>query len=177
MRRLLALLLVTLAGCSSTTRITADSAPAVSANISLIGESVTVRLTDGRRHEGRFLGLYPDSTAWLDPSGERVQVPTREVTGVTRLSRWDGFWKGALIGGVATGLTVATLAYADFGTEEWGYYEPIKGPFIVTLGFLYGGMAAVPGGLVGAAVGSRERYVVDAPAPADSALVFRRAAR
>ena len=176
MRVLFLLICLVLAtGCSSSRVVAPGAGSGGSANLDLIGEPVTVQLVDGQRERGRFLGLYPDSTAWLDASGARVQVPTREVAQVTRVSRRDGFWTGAAASAVATGVVVGIFAYTDYldryANEPCSSLCGVGEALLVSATLASAVVAAVPGGAAGAAIGSREHYVVEP----DSSLVYRRA--
>lgn len=172
---LVVLLLAT--GCSSSRAVAPGTGSGGSANLDLIGESVTIELVGGQRERGLFLGLYPDSTSWLDGSGARVQVPTRDVARVTRVSRWEGFWKGAAASAVTTGVVVGMVAYSDYldtyANEPCSSLCGVGETLLVGATLASAAIAAVPGGTIGAAVGSRTHYVVEP----DSSFVYRRGLR
>jgi hypothetical protein len=175
-------LLLPLIGCTSTRTVAPDSNAATYANLDLIGETVTIRLTNGMEGRGRFLGLYPDSTAWLDASGTRIQVPTREVAQVTRVSRFQGFMQGTFAGALLGGVSVGTLAHLvlrdGYGRENCDQLCGLAEVVTATLALAGAAGGGTIGGITGTVRGHRDTYRVVAPATtfrADSSLVYRRA--
>jgi hypothetical protein len=151
---LLFVLIVPLAACSSTERLS-EGLISRSAVINAQGARQTARITlaDGRQVSASAFRVSPDSASWVDSStGNATRVPTADVVRVKFTNRGRAALQGAGIG-LAVGAIGGAMSLAV------GYfYGPLAMKMVIAQGAAGAGL--------GAAVGSRRSYqTAHPPAP------------
>lgn len=156
-------------GCTHTHKINPRSSATILAELNqqLQGQEGTIFLTDMQEFVGSSIQVRNDSVFWVEPSqGEHKRISRSEVRKIILLKRGRGALEGlgifALIGGVSGGLLTASYVCGRVEDCDTG------GAFLdgAILGAV--GAGVVFGLPIGAAIGSRDEYILIAPTDSTS---------
>ena len=129
------------------------------------GQDARVTLADGRLLPAAALQVTPDLTSWIDPaSGAVMNVATSEVTAVQFTHRGRGALEGLGIG-LLSGAAVGALAGLASGDDDPGILAFTAEEKALLGGAFFGGIGGLLGLPFGAAVGSKDVYVLEPPPP------------
>ena len=124
--------------------------------------NVTVTLANGAVYDGRALQMAADSTSWLvDDTQEVKRVATSDVVKVEVLDRGRGALRGAAKGGLAGGLLGATTLLLVSSCSDCLFEDAGVGDALA-LGAVYGLYMGFGGLVVGAILGSKDVYMIEA---------------
>jgi hypothetical protein len=100
---------------------------------------------------GRLRDIQNDSLKFQLQNGQVVIIPCKRIVKlkVVRGTKKNTS-RGAIIGGISTGLALGLIAAVDVSDEQGGWFVPTPGQAFVG-GFIFGGAL---GGVIGAIIGS-----------------------
>lgn len=149
---------VFIVGCAHTHRLE-QQPPAVyfdEINKTAQSRKGQIALNSGQACEGRNIHVASDSTSWLDAkAGNKQSVATAEINAIMIKSAGKGAGEGLGIG-ILAGFASGFLLFMSAGEPCEGCRE--------NLALVFGGIFAVPGGfaggLIGAAIGSKDKFIM-----------------
>ena len=129
-------------------------------------DPVTIQLKNGDTMKGMRLSFDRDSIGWVDyETGKTINVSTTGIASIDQKPTGKGALDGLGAGLIAGIIGGSVIGYAS-GTPGEQYNTPeLKA---IVLGVLGGGTGMVLGPIIGLAVGSKDRYVLQIGEKADS---------
>jgi hypothetical protein len=153
-----------LCGCVHTKHIGQDSSAAELAemNRELNGREATIYLKDGSKQPGKDIQVNRDSTSWITLTQDKpVEVSTPEIERIVIIKRGRGALEGFCITAPIFAPFGALLGAGIASIDETR--TNMTGPAIAGAALAGVGTGIVLGMPIGAAIGSKEKYIVSMP--------------
>ena len=124
-------------------------------------------LINGRGHAGRDFHLANDSTHWRDLDTNKAQsISTSQIQEISIKKSGRGAWEGfglGLLAGAVSGVVIGFVSGDDPGANEPGLqnlFANTAGEKALGYGVVFGGLGGLVGLPVGAATGSKDKFVL-----------------
>lgn len=138
-------------------------------NKAAAGKLASMTLTNGQVLSGKGLQMAMDSTFWLDKAtGRKQSIATSEIGKVVIKKRGRGALEGLGIGILTGAVTGALIGFASGDDDPKTVFLPLTAEEkALGGGIVLGGAGGLLGLPIGAAVGSKDKFVLHEKKSAD----------